>query len=255
MAVQKLSGKLECVLVDMNTQWDFCDDQGAYPVANRRDVVAAYRRLMDWAGANHVAVISSLDSHRRWELNREGVPPHCIDGTAGQRKLDFTLLPNHLMVEGDNTLAVSIDLFDHVDQVLFRKRTHDLLCNPKADRFMTQLPCEEFIVFGNGLENSIKALVLGLICRGRRVSVVLDACGYWVPPESDLAVRQIWAKGATLLTVDQVCNRRMHARPQTGLHEPRNGKAVVSPRVSTIIPVLRTPGRDAAARVRSHRAH
>lgn len=223
------------MLVDLNTQRDFCEENGACPIKNLAQVVPALRSILEWAVRNNVPIISALDSHRRWELNREDVAPHCIDGTAGQRKLDFTVLPSHYMVESDNTLGMPINLFDRHQQVVFRKRTHDLLGNPKADRFLTQLPVAEFILFGNGIENSIKALALGLLTRDKRVSIVLDACGYWNASESDLAVRQTWAKGAALITVEELTRRRLRPRGRCKPYISRNGRAVGSQRPPTVM--------------------
>jgi hypothetical protein len=44
------------------------------------------------------------------------------------------------------------------------------------------------------------------------VTVVTDACGYWHKPTADLALRQIGAKGANLITVDELLTRRLDRR-------------------------------------------
>ncbi len=203
----------ECVGIDLNTQRDFCEPGGLYPVVNLDRLIPAVQSVVTWLKRNRVPVISSVESHRRWEVPKDGKPILCcIDGSMGQRKLDFTLLTSRMYVEADNTLAVPTDLFHHSHQVIFRKRTDDLLANPKADRFLTHLPVKEFIVFGNGLECSVKALVLGLLTRSKRVQVVLDACGYWDFATADLAVRQMAAKGAEMTTVAQLLLRRVARR-------------------------------------------
>ncbi len=81
-----------------------------------------------------------------------------------------------------------MDLFSVHQQVIFRKRQDDLLGNPKADRFLTQLPTGEYILFGIGIECSIRVLALGLLARHRRVTVITDACGYWDKGKADLGV-------------------------------------------------------------------
>jgi nicotinamidase-related amidase len=205
----------ECVAVDLNTQRDYCDPDGLCPVGNTIQLVPALQSVMGWIRRNRIPVISSVESHRRWEVPRNGHPVHCcIDGTPGQRKLDFTIFPARIYVEADNTLAVSSDLFAQGQQVVFRKRTDDLLANPKADRFLTHLTVKEYIVFGNGLESAVKALVLGLLARNKRVLVVLDACGFWDYSTANLAVRQMAAKGAELTTVAQLILRRVTRRAQ-----------------------------------------
>lgn len=217
MSGRKHAGSIDCVAIDLNTQFDFCDVNGAYPVANASQLTLALREVMHWAIRHHIPVVSSLDSHRRWEITRENVPVHCVDGTAGQRKLDFTMLDPHKMIEGDNTLWVPIDLFTTMRQVIFRKRTRDFFANPKADRFLTQLQTQQYVVFGNGLESSVKNVALGLLTRHRKVSVVVDACGYWDKTEAELSLRQMEAKGVELITVSSLEDR---IRPRASAPAP-----------------------------------
>ena len=202
----------ECVTVDLNTQRDFCEGAGALPVTNLGEFIPALRRVIAWAKRNYAPVISSLHSHRPLELPEPDRPVHCVDGSNGQRKIPFTVFPLSTRIEFDNMLSVPLDLFRHYQQVMFRMRADDLLGNPKADRFLTQLPTDEFIIFGNAIECSIKALALGLLARHKKVTVVVDACGYWSKGAADLALRQMAAKGARLITVDELSARKLSRR-------------------------------------------
>ncbi|MBI4716495.1 MAG: isochorismatase family protein [Planctomycetes bacterium] len=202
----------ECVAVDLNTQRDFCERDGAYPVANRAELIPALRRIVAWMKWYGAPVISSLDSHRPTEVTFLGHPLCCIDGSMGQQKLGFTMLARHARVEFDNTWSVSLDLFSSFQQLIFRQRNEDLLSNPKADRFLTHVPVHEFVLFGNTLECAVKAVALGLRARNKAVSIVVDACGYWDQGAADLALRQLAAKGAALITTDELLARRLTAR-------------------------------------------
>lgn len=230
---------LPCVYVDVNTQNDFLGERAVCPVHNRDVLLPALRQTVAWAKQNQVPVISSLDCHRRGELRNARLPQHCIDGTGGQAKVDFTLCGSFVQVEGDNTLAVPIDLFRRYQQVIFRKRTADFFLNPKVDRFISQLPVAEYILAGLGVEGSVKAIALGLIARSRLVTVVVDACGYFDRSEADMAIRLLGAKGANLITVEQLLERRIpryirYPRFLRNGHylEKRNGIAVSAPRPS-----------------------
>lgn len=216
----------ECVLIDLSTQFDFCDTQGAYPVANVDELIPALRRTVAWAKRNLTPVISSLEAHRRFEMGDSEHSEICRDGTNGQRKIEFTIFPQSVQVEVDNTLSCPLDLYRSNQQVIFRKRSEDLLENPKADRFLTQLPVKEYIIFGIALETSIKALALGLLARQKHVSVVVDACGFWNRGRAELAQRQIIAKGATIITVDELRQRRLDRthRPWVTIARESNGR-------------------------------
>ncbi len=231
MIVRGNGRSIECVLVDLNTQRDFCERDGAFPVHNAAPLIAQLRRVIAWARRNQAPVISSVEAHRPFELSDSGNPICCVDGSCGQRKLEFTLLPLRAWIEADNTLSVPIDLFSQVQQVIFQKRTDDLLGNPKADRLLGQLPVDEYILFGTGLECSVKALALALLARGKRATIVVDACGYWSRSTADLAVRQIEAKGAQLINVDDLRGRHLDRTYRYPRFEPpprTNGHARIA---------------------------
>lgn len=211
-------GPLECVVIDLNTQHDFCLPEGARPVRNTGELLPRLRRVIAWTKWNRVPVVSSMDSHRECELLEAGVPLHCVEGTPGQRKLPFTVFHNRVCVQADNTLCVPLDLFSHCQQVVFRQRRDDLLGNPKADRFLTQLPARRYLVFGNVLEGAVKAVALGLVARERNVCVIVDACGYYESSSADLTRRLLEAKGVQLINTEELAGikyvRRISRTPK-----------------------------------------
>ena len=210
---------LECVIIDLNTQVEFCGEGGAFLVSNRDQLVPALRRVVAWAKRNCVPVVSAIGSCRARDVAKDPQSPRCIDGTAGQRKLDFTLFGRCARIELDNTLALPENLFNKYQQVIFRKREDDLMGNPKADRFLTQLDAREYILFGNGLEDSVKALALSLFAREKSVTVVVDACGYWHMGTAEFALRQLAAKRINLITVDELLRRKL-SRERRDLFRP-----------------------------------
>ncbi len=81
----------ECMVVDLNTQHDFCDAGGVDPVANIRELIPAMRCVIAWAKRNQAPVASSIESRRPSEIDSYGGPVCCLDGSKGQKKIDFTL--------------------------------------------------------------------------------------------------------------------------------------------------------------------
>lgn len=248
-------GSLDRVLIDLNTQCDFLLPGGALPVANRAELVPKIRKLMNWARTEHVPVISSLEAHRPGE-SFHGLPPHCIDRTQGQRKLPFTLLPRRILLQGDNTLDVPSDPFRRHQQVILTKRCIDFLGNPKADRLINTLSPHHWIIFGVPTSRCVKSVALGLLARRLRVVVVTDACGHWSEIDGVHACRQMEAKGAFMLTTDQLISGQMdgvlHALDVVPLAEddleweiyaPVNGKnRTVEPRTALSAPAPASSG-------------
>lgn len=191
------------ILVDMNTQFDFLLPRGTLPVSNRADIIPNIRKLMNWGRIEQIPILSTLESHREGEVLK-GLPPYCVDNSTGQRKLPFTLMARRLVLFGDNTLDVPLDPFRKYQQLVFTKRNRDFLSNPKADRLVNSIRTGYFAVFGVVTEHCVKAAALGLMARQHRVVVVSDACGYWGNDDHDLALRQVEAKGAILVTTEEL---------------------------------------------------
>ncbi|MBX3393919.1 MAG: isochorismatase family protein [Phycisphaerae bacterium] len=193
----------ERVILDLNTQCDFLLPGGALPVANRADVLPRVRQLMNWARLSKIPVISSLEAHRPGESFRN-LPPHCLDHTLGQKKLPFTLMPNRMLIMGDNTADVPMQPFTRFQQLIFTKRNADFLANPKADRLINTIEPEYWIIFGITATHCVKHVTLGLLARHHKVVVVRDACGYWSAVDGEHAFRQMEAKGAILATTGEL---------------------------------------------------
>ncbi len=194
----------ECIAIDLNTQRDFCYPDGACPVTNARAIYPSLQLLVSWLRQHGIPIISAIDSRRAHEIHEIGRTRYCVDGSEGQQKVDFTLMPLRQMIEIDNTLNLPPDLLHQYQQLIFRKRTDDLLCNPKADHFLTQLNTDKVYIFGNTVERSVKVLALGLLARHKNVSIITDACGYWDQDAAHWALRQVVTKGGKLTTVDKL---------------------------------------------------
>ena len=198
--------RLTRLLLDVCTQRDFLVQGAILQVANLKTLVPNLKQIFAWIRTGRYPVFSSVESHRTREPFN-GFPLHCIDGTPGQNKMSFTLLAGHIIVETDNYLSLPADvhgMHGKYQQLIFRKRSRDVLANPKADRFLTQYEADNFIIFGVGLDRAVKALALGLQSRHKRVTVVSDGCGYWSSANADLALRQLEAKGIRLVTTQEL---------------------------------------------------
>jgi len=212
--------KWKRVLVDVCTQRDYLDTGAILQVANRDSLIPRLQQVFRWADEAGLCIVSSIESHRPTEPYN-GFPLHCIDGTPGHEKLPFTIVEPAFTVENDNYLSLPPDLTKNYRQLIFRKRNKDIFSNPKADRFLTQLVADEFIIVGVGLERSIRALALGLLARHKPVTVVSDACGYWSGGDGDLALLQLGAKNIRLVDVAELTAPPSVVRPSRRLRRLR----------------------------------
>ncbi len=215
-----LPRRIRRVLIDIDTQYDLLN----HTDQDRSAILGRIRRLIAWARVRHIPVISTALSRPGLEnsVTPAGSPTECIEGTAGQRKIHYTILTNHIRFGPENRLDLPRDLLNDYQQIIFEKRTEDPFTHPRTDRLLTNLKRDEFIVFGMGLEKAVKATVLGLLYRRKKVLVVSDAVNGCDPREAKLALRQIEAKGAKLITTAALTGNSHlvgAARLRTPLHK------------------------------------
>ena len=203
------------VFVDMCTQRDYLASDGASPSLNAPQITPNLKHLMAFARWARVPTLSCVDVRRPGDVR--GLPhSQCVLGTPGQQKLAFTLMPDHVLIDSDNCLCVSLDVLQQHQQAILAKEHRDPFTNPKLDRLLTELPIRRFVVFGISIETSVRLLALGLLLRHRRVAVVFDACGWWNVEDGEMALRQLSAKGCELLTTRQLVESSV-------AHHKRNG--------------------------------
>jgi nicotinamidase-related amidase len=201
MILQLFRARRRQVLIDINTQKDFLLAGGKCCIRNHRRILGHIRRVMAWARRRKVPVISIADVHSG---NDNGDPDLfgatcCIDGTEGQKKVRYTLLANRISFAADGNTDLPRDMLRRYKQVILHKRCLDPFDEPRIDRLLSEVQASEFILIGVSVEGDVEETALGLLQRGKRVSVVVDAVGSHNKRESRLALRKMEAKGARLI--------------------------------------------------------
>jgi nicotinamidase/pyrazinamidase len=174
---------MRTVLIDVDTQHDFCDPQGALFVAGADALSGRFRALTERAVASGTPIVGSVDSHAfdAWEFagapeagpkgERPGFPPHCVKGTAGWLKVPGTLAARARFVP--NVAMGDADLRAHVEphgpqQILLEKEVYSLFANPNADGVLDLIlgsgaEPARFVVYGVALDYCVRAAALGLV--------------------------------------------------------------------------------------------
>ena len=211
------------LLVDVDTQHDFCHPSGALFVRGADAIVPTLASLVAGARAAGAKIVGSVDSHAfdAWEFagaidagpagERPGFPPHCVKGTAGWLKVPGTLAPRARFVPNvnvnDEALTKMIDAHAP-EQILLEKEVYSLFANPNAERVLARLVGERsprFVVCGVALDYCVKAATLGLLewlaREGRRgeVWLVRDAVASVVPDHAARAFEECQSRGAVLV--------------------------------------------------------
>jgi nicotinamidase-related amidase len=193
MIRQLMKTRRKQVLIDVNTQKDFFLDDGKARVGNRRRILSHIRRVMAFARLKKIPVISISEVHPE---NNGG---YCVDGTEGVQKISYTLMSNRASFAADNNTDLPVDLLRRYRQIILHKRCIDPFDEPRIDRLLSEIRANEFVLIGVCAEGAIEATALGLLQRGKRVSVVVDAIGAQDKQRAKHALRKIAAKGARLI--------------------------------------------------------
>ncbi len=184
------------ILVDIDTQRDYLLFEGAACIRNHRRVLANIRRISAWARSENICVISTAQVYPNDNgCNRYH---HCIDGTEGQKKIRYTLREKRTSFVADGSTDLPKNILRVYDQVIFNKRCLDPFDEPRVDRLLSEVRADEFILIGATTEGSVKATALGLLQRGKKVTIITDATGSRDKKQAQLALRQMQAKGARL---------------------------------------------------------
>ena len=197
MILQLSRARRRRILVDINTQRDCLLADGKACIRNHRRILAHIRRVMAWARSSNVQVISVAEVYPT-------PPSHldtgcCIDGTEGQKKISYTLMNNRISYPADGSTDFPRDILRQYRQIILHKRTVDPFKEPRIDRLLSEVRANEFILIGTTAEGAVIETALGLLQRGKSVTVVVDAVGAHNRKEARLAIRKMEAKGAKLI--------------------------------------------------------
>jgi len=195
MLKQLFKKQRKCVLIDINTQKDYFLADGKALIRNHRRVLSRIRRIMAWARVKNVPVISTCEVYPRDHHSVD----YCIAGTDGQKKIRYSLLDNRTTFPADGSTDLPADILRERKQVIFYKRCLDPFDEPRIERLLTEIKAGVFIVIGACAEGAVASTVIGLLQRGKNVSVVVDAIGSRYKREAKLALRKMQAKGAKLI--------------------------------------------------------
>ncbi len=191
---------MKTVFVDVDTQLDFVFPTGSLYVPGAEKIVDSLARLNQYAGANGIPLISTMDAHRENDAEFVNWPPHCILGCLGQRKPAATVLSEQSVIPFDTHPTV----LPTAKQILVQKRVLDVFKNPNLPRLLQHLGAEQYVVYGVVTEICVQYAAIGLLKTGARVAIVQDAVRSLSEGAANKMFADAKAQGATLTSVAEV---------------------------------------------------
>ena len=195
------------VFVDIDTQYDFISADGALSVPGAENIRENLRALTNYAIEHGVKTIASADAHAPDDREFEIFPPHCVQGTPGQKKIEETCVANTQVIENTTPETNPHEVFSKADQILLEKQTYDVFTNLNTVKLIKAANADEHIVYGVATDYCVRAAVCGLLDRGYQVIVVKDAIAAVEQKAGEDAVAMMKEQGAIFKKTRDIIGR------------------------------------------------
>ena len=161
------------VFVDVDTQRDFLEPDGALYVTGASAIIANLERLTAFAREQRIPVIATACCHQPDDVELNIFPPHCMAGAPGQARIAATDWPGSVVLDIDRRLDGGV-IPPHLT---LWKREFDVFSRPDGDDLIAVYNRERptFVVYGVATDYCVRAVVEGLLDRACRVAIVVDA--------------------------------------------------------------------------------
>jgi nicotinamidase/pyrazinamidase len=190
------------VFVDIDTQRDFLEESGALYVPGSRSILPNLERLGRTAAERGIRVLATACSHSAGDPELRQFPPHCMVGTDGQRRVAATECPESVVLAAGDQLEGALPR-----HLTLHKQEFDVFSRPDADGLIARYGETDptFVVYGVATDYCVRAAVEGLLARGCRVAIVVDAVRA-IDAEAEAGLFDDWGhRGALLVMTDVVC--------------------------------------------------
>ena len=189
--------------MDLDTQRDFMLPGGGLYVPGAERIIPRLRRLFDFARRHGITIVSSADAHTPDDPEFRQFPPHCVQGTEGQKKIDETLLPRPVTIENRVVDRNVLELIRKYQQVILQKQALDVFTNPMTERLIRALP-QRAVVFGVTTEYCVRHACAGLRRLGVKTVLVTDAICALAPGSGESALAEMERAGVEFITAEML---------------------------------------------------
>jgi nicotinamidase/pyrazinamidase len=215
-------GMTRLVFWDVDTLYDFMRSDGKLYVPGSEEIIPALEALTAFAHAHRIPIVASADNHDSGDAEiseapdwKTTFPPHCMRGTAGQRKIAQTALVDPLVIEPEpeDAEALGRRIQAHRGDFLLNKHTLDVFSNANVSTLLVTLAPKAIVVYGVATDFCDRYTIEGLLrdSPGTELFLVTDAIRAIYPEEGARLLAQWEQLGVRLVTSAEVRTGRILA--------------------------------------------
>ncbi|WP_031496974.1 cysteine hydrolase family protein [Bryobacter aggregatus] len=164
--------------LDIDTQLDFVFPAGALYVPGAEWILPQVEKLNREAIEQGHSLLATVDAHTENDPEFVSWPPHCVQGSLGQRK------PERLTVPGLRILE---------------KQNVNCFTNPQMEEFLREKGITRAVVYGVVTEICVLHAAYGLLDRGIEVTLRTDATKELNSAARDQFFQTVRARGGQIL--------------------------------------------------------
>jgi nicotinamidase/pyrazinamidase len=190
------------VFFDIDTQRDFFGPGGSLSVPGAEAILPNLARLTTFARSRGIPILATACAHAPDDPDPEPFPPHCRIGTPGQERVAATAWPGSVVVSRNGHYAGDIP-----PHLTVQKRYYNVFTHPAFEPILALYNRDQprFVAYGVATDYCVRANVAGLLVRGCRVAVVVDAIRSVDPQTEPAILTELAQRGALLTLTDVVC--------------------------------------------------
>ena len=170
---------------DVDTQYDFMMPDGKLYVTGADSLIPNLTKLTAFARSTGIPICGSVDYHVMSDPEisdkpdyHNTFPPHCLQGTPGQEKVQATRPADPLWIDGNKYEPGRLKklLEDHRGEIILRKQKFDVFSNPNITEVLDFIRPTDIVIYGVALDVCDAHAIEGFLRLGKyNLYLVTDA--------------------------------------------------------------------------------
>jgi nicotinamidase-related amidase len=189
-----------CIFIDIDTQNDFFDPNGALPIKNASEIRKNLKRLTVQAVKHKIPIVSGVEAYLP-KVKKNG-PQHCLAGSKGQKKIAETAVAGSFLIKDEKkTLNYAAIIRKH-KRIVLEKSDYKFFSNPHTLKILKALKIKNCVVYGIAVDYGIEQVVLKLLEKGFKVWIPADAVKPINEDNREPVMKELRSKGAEMWNTD-----------------------------------------------------